>query len=87
MGCGVRLIILTRVSLFWGVVHRGDRANRGDCFIWGGGGQVEFFSQDSLVLGHFPQEVRDQGGVWGSVENFDKDILVFGLGYLLGSCK
>ena len=45
------------------------------------------FAKDTLVLAHFYQEMRDQGRVWGSVNNFDKEIFVFCHGYLLGFCK
>ena len=51
------------------------------------GGQVEFFVKDPLIFRHFPQEVRDQGRVWGLVEHFYKDLLFFGCGFLLVLCK
>ena len=51
------------------------------------GGSGLDFCQGSPVLGHFFQEVRDQGRVWGSADNFDKGLLVLGCGYLSGFCK
>ena len=51
----------------------------------GGGGQVEKFPKDPLVFVCVCfQEVRYQGRVCGSVENFDNNLLVFGHGFLFG---
>ena len=53
----------------------------------GGGGAGYNNSKDPHFFGRFPQEVRDQGRVWGLVEHFYKDLLVFGCGFLLVLCK
>ena len=67
---------------------QGARENRGVCSIWGEGGvMLVFFPKGPLVFGRFLHVVRDQGKVRGLVENFDRDILVFGRGSLSGSCK
>ena len=52
-----------------------------------GGGQVENFAWDPLILGRFYQEEGDRGRVWGLAENFDKDLLVLGHGSSGHSCK
>ena len=41
---------LRRFSLFWDVIPQGACANRSFCYIWEGGGQVEFFSKITLVF-------------------------------------
>ena len=56
-------------------------------FVWGGGGQVHIFVKDPPVFEIFSQEVRDQGRVWYSAENFDNDLLVLGRESLSISCK
>ena len=62
-------------------------ANRVINFVWGGGCQVYIFSKDPPVFGRFPQELRDQRRVWGSAENFDKDLLVLDCDSLPDLCK
>ena len=44
-------------------------------------------SKDPLDFGRFTQDVRYQGRMWVLVDNFDKDLLVFGRGSLAGLYK
>ena len=74
--------------MFWAVAPQGDCSNRCVCSIYGyRGGQVELSSKDPLDFGRFTQDVRYQGRMWVLVDNFDKDLLVFGRGSLAGLYK
>ena len=52
----------------------------------GRGGRFRFF-QGSLCFRAFFLEVRDQGRVWGTVENFRNNLFVFGRGSPSSLCK
>ena len=74
--------------MFLALYYCRDRANRGINFVQGEGGvRFKILPRIPLFLGRFLQEMRDKGSVWGLADNFDKDLLVFGCGSLLGLCK